>query len=260
VCNRTASGLGSAYEVCVVNQTSERDFNTDGVPSTARLRQPATEEQIVERIFAAVMDRRLRPGVKLPENALCDAFGVARAQVRRILVKLAERGIVTLYPNRGAFVASPSPEEARDIFQTRRTIERSVVENAAMRISREQAHAMHAHVARETAAGAKGDRREAIRLSGQFHIKLAEVAGSPVIARFVEELVARSSLIIAIFGSRQHFSCSEEEHRDLLEAVGRRDGPRAALLMDQHLARLERELDIHDENDEPADIRRILEF
>ena len=241
----------------MVNQTIEHNV-ADAVSATAELRQPATDDQIVERIFAAVLDRRLRPGAKLPENALCDAFGVARTRIRRILVKLAERGIVTLYPNRGAYVASPSPEEARDIFQARRTIERSVVEKAALRIGKKQIDALHAHVAREAAAGATGDRREAIRLSGQFHIRLAEVAGSPVITRFVEELVARSSLIITLFGSRQNFSCSEVEHGELLEAVGARDGARAAQLMDRHIGHLERELDIHDMTDEPADIRRIL--
>lgn len=244
----------------MVNQSSEPDFDVATVPTMAELRLPTSDDQIVERVFAAVMERRLLPGSKLPENALCEAFSVARARIRRVLVKLAERGIVTLHANRGAFVARPSPEEARDVFQARRTIERSVVENAALRISKKQVDVLLAHVASEAAAGAKGDRREAIRLSGQFHIRLAEVAGNPVTARFVEELVARSSLIIALFGSRQLFACSEEEHRELLEAVGRRDGARAAQLMDHHLGHLERELDIRDMTDEPADIRRILEF
>lgn len=242
------------------NQTSEQDFDADAVPAMAEFRLPASEDQIVERIFAAVMERRLQPGAKLPENALCDAFGVPRARIRRVLIKLAERGIVTLHTNRGAFVASPSPEEARDVFQARRTIEQSVIGNAALRINKDQVDALRAHVAREAAAGARVDRREAIRLSGQFHIRLAEVAGNPVITRFVEELVARSSLIIALFGSRQLFSCSEDEHRELLDAVGANDGARAAQLMDHHLGHLERELDIHDMTDEPADIRRILEF
>ena len=244
----------------MVDQTSARNFDAEAAPAMGEFRLPASEDQIVERIFAAVMERRLRPGAKLAENALCEAFGVARARIRRVLIKLAERGIVTLHPNRGAFVASPSPGDARDVFQARRTIEKSVVGDAALRISRKQVDALRAHVAREATAAANGDRREAIRLSGQFHIRLAQVAGNPVIARIVEELVARSSLIIALFGSRQLFSCSEEEHRGLLEAVGARDAVRAAQQMSHHLDHLERELDIRDKTDEPADIRRILEF
>jgi DNA-binding GntR family transcriptional regulator len=222
------------------------------------LRGPAADALIVERIFAAVMERRLRPGVKLSENALCEAFGVSRSQIRRIFVVLAERGIVTLHPNRGAFVASPTPDEARDVFEARRTIERGVIVDAARRITAEQTDELRDYVAREAAADASDNRREAIRLSGEFHIRLAKVAGNPVIARFVEELVARTSLIIAMFGSRQSFSCSETEHRGLIEALDAHDETRAAALMDHHLEHIERELAIEAAEPETADIREIL--
>jgi DNA-binding GntR family transcriptional regulator len=225
------------------------------IPGTRGL---AADNQVVERIFAAVMERRLRPGAKLSENILCDAFGVSRTQVRRIFVVLAERGIVTLHPNRGAFVASPSPEEARDVFEARRTIERSVVADAARRITREQVDELRSYVMRGAAAAANDNRREAVRLSGEFHIKLASVAGNPVIVRFVEELVARTSLIIALFGLRQSFSCSEQEHNGLLEALSAQDAIRAAALMDHHLKHIEYELDIRNSDPEPADIRQIL--
>ena len=135
---------------------------------------------------------------------------ISRARIRPILVKLGERGIVALHPNRGAFVASPTPEEAQDVFEARRTIELSVVRRAATRITKRQIKDLRGHVAAEAAAIARGGRREAIGLSGQFHISLAEVAGNPVFVRFVEELVARSSLIIALFGSPLAAACAKE--------------------------------------------------
>lgn len=244
----------------MTSETTESDLADGDVVAVKGFRLAASEEQIVEKIFTAVMERRLRPGAKLSENALCEAFNVTRARIRRVLIMLAERGIVVLQPNRGAFVASPTPDEARHVFQARRTIERSIVEGAAPRISASEVDALRAHVAQEAKAAASGDRREAIRLSGEFHIRLADVAGNPVVARFLAELVARSSLIIALFGSRQLFSCSEAEHRQLLDALGQGDATRAAQLMDHHLGHLERELDIHDAAAETADIRRILEF
>lgn len=244
----------------MTSQTADREPDASDAVTVKDFRLAASEEQIVERIFTAVMERRLRPGAKLAENALCDVFNVSRARIRRVLIMLAERGIVILHPNRGAFVASPTPDEARYVFQARRTIERSIVQGAAQRIIKNEVDALRAHVAREAEAAASGDRREAIRLSGEFHIRLAELAGNPVIARFLAELVARSSLIIALFGSRQLFSCSEAEHRELLDALGQGDAERAAQLMDNHLGHLERELDIHDAPTETADIRRILEF
>ena len=70
----------------------------------------SAEDEIVRRIHDAVIEQRLPPGTKLSEAALCDAFGVGRARVRRSLVVLAGREIVELHTNRGAFVARPTPE------------------------------------------------------------------------------------------------------------------------------------------------------
>jgi len=247
-------------EVQMSNRPPLRDAHAGNDSAGNGFPQAASEEQIVERIFTAVMERRLRPGAKLTENALCDVFNVARSRIRRVLIMLAERGIVVLQPNRGAFIASPTPDEARHVFQARRTIEQSIVRGAIERISKSEIDALIAHVSREAEAAASGDRREAIRLSGEFHIRLAEAAGNPVTSRFVVELVARSSLIIALFGSRQLFSCSETEHRQLIGALREGDAKRATQLMDDHLGHLERELDIRESSAEAADIRQILEF
>ena len=242
----------------MMDQATELEGNMGEAAPSAGARGVASDNQVVERIFTAVMERRLRPGAKLSENVLCDTFGVSRTQVRRIFVVLAERGIVTLHPNRGAFVASPSPEEARDVFEARRTIERSIIADAARRITPEQVEELRGYIMRGALATANDNRREAVRLSGEFHIKLAGVAGNPVIGRFVEELVARTSLIIALFGSRKSFSCSEQEHNGLLEALSVHDAARAAALMDHHLEHIEHELDIGDAEPEQADIREIL--
>jgi DNA-binding GntR family transcriptional regulator len=232
--------------------------NGEAPETTSPAVRSTLEDEIVERIFNAVMDHRLRPGMKLTESALCSAFGVSRARIRPILVKLGERGIVALHPNRGAFVASPTPEEARDVFEARRTIELSVVRRAAIRITKRQIRDLRGHVAEESAAIARGNRREAIGLSGQFHIRLAEVAGNPVFVRFVEELVARSSLIIALFGPRLSAACGEGEHSDLLDALGSNDSARAEQLMDHHLQHIAGELHTHEPTPPPDDLRSIL--
>lgn len=232
--------------------------NGAGSGSAAKIARLTLEDDIVERIFTAVMDHRLRPGMKLSESALCGVFGVSRGRIRPILVKLGERGIVDLQPNRGAFVASPTPEEAYDVFEARRAIELSVVRRVAARITKKQVRDLRGHVSDEAAAIASGDRREAIGLSGQFHIRLAEVAGSPVLIRFVEELVARSSLIIALFGSRLSAACGQGEHSDLLDALGNNDVERAARVMDHHLAHIAGELQTDEAEAPPDDLRSIL--
>ena len=185
------------------------------------IRQPPADAAIFDRIVAAVLEQKLSGGAKLPEAALCEAFECSRTQIRRVLVVLAERGVVTLHPNRGAFVAKPSADEARDVFEARRAIERSIVLSAADRIEPDALSELRANARAGAEAEARGERSELIRLSGQFHLRLAEVAGNAVLARFLEDLVTRTSLTIGLYGSHSARTCSEFRTRRL----GRRARP-----------------------------------
>ena len=85
------------------------------------------EQRIYQSVFDSVMNQRLAPGTKLPEAALCDLFKVSRSVVRKVLQRLAHDRIVDLRPNKGAVVASPTPEETRQIFEARRGLEAAIV-------------------------------------------------------------------------------------------------------------------------------------
>jgi len=222
------------------------------------LRQPPSDAAIFDRIVAAVMEQKLAGGAKLPEAALCEAFDCSRSQIRRVLVVLAERGVVTLHPNRGAFVAKPSAEEAHDVFEARRAVERSIVLAAASRIDADALTELRANARAGGVAEASGDRSESIMLSGQYNVRLAEVAGNAVLTRFLEDLVTRTSLIIGLYGSRSARSCSEDEHDALVDALARHDGRGAAAMMEHHLKHIESALDIHDAAQAPVDVRRLF--
>jgi DNA-binding GntR family transcriptional regulator len=220
--------------------------------------QAPSDASVVERILAAVMEQKLPPGAKLPEGPLCEAFEISRTQIRRVLIVLAERGVVTLQMNRGAFIKSPSAGEARDVFEARRAIERSIVLSAAERADRSALKELRANVVAQAAAEARGDRARAIRLSGGFHIRLAEAAGNTVLTKLLEVLVARTSLIIGLYGSQSARSCAEAEHAALIDALAERDGALAANLMEDHLSHIERALDIREIAERRVDIRQVF--
>ena len=213
---------------------------------------------IVDRIFHAILAHRLPAGTKLAESALCDAFAASRATVRRALLMLAERGTVTLHPNRGAFVASPSPAEARAVFEARRVIEATVAANAARSAAAADLAQLRAQLAREARAHHDGNRNEAIRLSGEFHVALADCAGNPVLARFVAGLVARTSLIIGLFGGSAPTLCRSDEHAAILAALAHHDGAAATRLMLAHLGQIEGELVLDKQDDTRIDVAAVL--
>src|SRR3954471_7359189 len=74
------------------------------------------DDPIVHGILTAISQKRLKPGAKLGEESLSRAFGAARIHVRQALAHLAARKVVTQFPNRGAFIARPTWQEAQEIF------------------------------------------------------------------------------------------------------------------------------------------------
>ncbi len=202
------------------------------------------EESIVERIFSAVVARRLPPGTKLSESDLCEAFGVGRMHIRRSLLLLSSRGIVDLQPNRGAYVASPTAQQAREVFEARMTLEPSITRLAVERASARDIAELSVHLQMEHDAIHNGNRDEAIRLSGHFHIMLAQIARNAVMLRMMKELVTRTSLIIGIFGKPTMASCRDDDHERMLSAFKARDGEAARDLMAKHLLEIESSLDL----------------
>jgi DNA-binding GntR family transcriptional regulator len=206
------------------------------------------EESIVERIFAAVVEQRLPPGTKLVESALCEAFGVGRMRIRRSLLLLSSREVVELHPNRGAYVASPTAKQAREVFEARMTLEPTIARLAVERATDADIAALSAHLKMEHDAHHTESRHEAIRLSGQFHILLAQIASNAVMLRMTKELVTRTSLIIGIFGAPGVVNCRDDDHELILSAFRARDGQAAANRMASHLREIEGALNLENKN------------
>lgn len=199
-------------------------------------------DEIAERITNAVMEQRLPPGIKLAEERLAGAFGVSRTKIRQALTVLSKDGLVRLHPNRGAFVASPSVKEALDLFATRRLVEPEIIRSVIANAGKTDLRRLRAHVALEAEARNNKDRRSIIKLSGVFHMLLAELAGNSFIEKLMAELCPLTCLIIALYDSPQTPACPEGEHIHIVEAIERKDEQRAIALMLQHLEHVQNEL------------------
>ena len=182
----------------------------------------------------AILEQALRPGAKLPEDAIGERLGVSRTVVREALGQLAHEGLVELRHNRGASVASPTLEEARDVFEVRRGLERMVVVALAGRLAPAQLARLEAHVRVEDEAQGR-DGPESIRLAGEFHELLAGMTGNALLARLVLELCSRCSLILATYGRPHSSECAVSEHRRLIDALRAGDAAAGERLMDEHL-------------------------
>ncbi|KEO50793.1 GntR family transcriptional regulator [Thioclava pacifica] len=220
--------------------------------------RPADPEMIAADLALAIHEHRLAPGTKLSEDEVAEIYGVSRTQIRAALQKLAHDRLVELKRNRGAYVAQPSVREAREVFEARALLEPRTARSAAERITDDDLAALQRHIDEEHAAIREGEAGRALYLSGQFHLEIARIADQATIAEFITQLVARSSLIIALYWQRRGALCESHAHHALMRAFAARDGVLAEDLMRGHLLDLVSSLDLRNRSSAPASLREAL--
>jgi DNA-binding GntR family transcriptional regulator len=193
------------------------------------------ESRMYADIFDAVMEHRLPPKTKLTEQVLCEIYQIARHNVRKVLAQLANEGLVDLEPNRGAFIASPTEKEAQDMFELRQTLERLVVQKVADEKPMAEIKRLKDMVKKERAAWLAGDRSAWIRLSADFHVELAQLAGNQLLTDMLRRLVSRTTLLIASVDAPGKNACSFDDHAGILAKLEAGDKPGALKCMAHHL-------------------------
>ena len=233
--------------------------NRQAPPSASqpRLERENTNDDIYEKIYGAILEHRLHPGTKLVEERLAEIFSVSRARVREVLARLAHEQIVELFPQRGAYVAKPSSEQAIDIFEARRLIEPALLRRLVRTLTPDKVARLRRHQELELDAHRSENKRAIVRLSGEFHTLLAGLAGNSALSRSMRELSTLTCLIIVLYDSPTATSCRADEHTQIVEAIGRRDIALAEKLMLEHLDHIESHLKL-DAATEEVDLEAIF--
>ncbi|SEB14675.1 GntR family transcriptional regulator [Variovorax sp. YR216] len=226
-------------------------------PETTSTAREQGADAIAEKISTAILEHRLAPGTKLGEDRLASIFNTNRAKIREVLARLAHEQIVELVPQRGAHVAKPTIEQARDVFEARRLIEPGVLRRLIGTIDDFKMQRLRRHLELEADARQRGDARAVVRLSGEFHLLLAELAGNSALARTMRELSTLTCLIISLYDAPTATSCRADEHEEIVEAIKRKDARKAEALMLHHLDHIQESLKLDAGSDE-ADLESIL--
>ncbi len=215
------------------------EAGTSGLIASAPEKGTDIEQHIYQTVFDSVLNQRLTPGTKLPEPALCDLFGVSRAVVRKVLQRLEHDRIVELRPNRGAVIAAPTPEETRQIFEARRALEVSIVELAAKRHNKADIAALNHLLDHEHEVTQSPYQPTWAACAREFHLKIAALAGNPILINYLTELMSRCSLIVALYEPVGNAACEHAEHRKIVEYIAKGDVASARAEMGRHLRSLE---------------------
>ena len=193
-------------------------------------------DDLYSRIFDAILEQRIHAASRFTEDSLAQMFRARRSDIRGVLTQLSHQQIIILRTNHRPRVAAPDAEQTRQTLHARRLTETTLVRLACQRPHPQDLKRLRALIDSERQCTARGP---VIRLSGEFHLRLAEMAGNAPLAHFLGSLVPLTSLAITQFDAQAKGYCAWQEHAEIVDAVEREDVVRAEMLMNRHLDRLE---------------------
>lgn len=205
---------------------------------TAEPKAKPTEDVIYDDLYNAILERKLPPDTKLGETLLAEHYGVSRTIIRQVLQRLSHDRLVKQEPNRGAFIASLSLEEARQIYEAWRLTEAAIVRDVTKTITRKQTAELRKLVAEERQACEVKDLPRLARLSAQFHMQLADLCHNKYLSRFLKELVPQTSLAF-FYEVRSMPVCMKDEHSEILDLIASGDAEAAVAAAMAHLDGIE---------------------
>ncbi|CAH0529227.1 Fatty acid metabolism regulator protein [Vibrio hippocampi] len=218
----------------------------------------SSDEKIYQQILKAIVEHKLEPGVRLPEDKLSEAFGISRTGIRKVLQRLALERFVVIQPNKGAHVNNPSKQEAEEVLDSRILLEPLMISDILRHWSKEASNHFRDMVKEEKQADENGDLAASIQLTARFHFELAKLANNSVLAEFIEQLCYRSSLIIAAYGSKHSVSCDCGDHSQLLDLLDDNQADKAQHWMQHHLQMIKSSLQLDEEPDPEINFQTLF--
>ncbi|MGX9381127.1 GntR family transcriptional regulator [Pseudomonas sp. JQ36] len=210
-------------------------------PFARELRHEAPEDDPYPQVFEAILDQRLTAASRFTEESLVQMFGASRSQIRRTLTQLSHEQVVILRTHQRPKIAIAAPEQTRQILHARRLTEIMLIELTCQQ-QPAGLEALRELIEKQRRFRALGQHGAAIRLSGEFHLQLAKLAGNAPLAHFLGSLVPMTSLALAQCRQQTNRDTTVQTHTTIVDAVERNDVNAAVRLMNRHLSDLEQQL------------------
>lgn len=198
-------------------------------------------QPLSDAVYAAISDAlrrgRYPTGSRLVEHDLASALQVSRTPVRDALRRLESDGLVRSEPNRG-YVVADLMEDAAHVFLIRERLEGLAAAMAADNITRPQLEELDGlqHEMERLVDATPMDVEQLVVLNGELHRRITAASNSPRLIKLVERLHPQymSYQVLRLY-SDQECRRSIQEHREILDALWRRDGARAEAAIHRHL-------------------------
>ena len=170
-----------------------------------------------------IIARDLFPGSRIIEEELADALNTSRTTVRAGITRLNYDGFVEVRPNRGSFVAQPTLADMTHVYDLRIVLETMAVRLAIPRITEAGLQRMERNLERQIELEKNYSMAEYVQLNQSFHWEVVRAAGNEYLEKFLRELFNKSAISLIFYDASRSGRQSIETHRQLLEALKKRD-------------------------------------
>ncbi len=202
--------------------------------------------RVFQKIREDILNGKYKERDELRENTIGKELGVSRTPVREALRQLELEGLVSIIPNRGAYVTGISHKDIWDIYMIRSMLEGLCARWAAEHITDAQLDELEETILLSEFQMKKesGFSPEQVAvLDGRFHSILYEASGSRILDHVLTDFhnyvqTARKSSIVSEDRARK----SIREHRQILRAIRDRDPEMAEQLANEHIMQVMKNL------------------
>jgi DNA-binding GntR family transcriptional regulator len=199
-------------------------------------RRVTIAQQAYQFLRREIIDAKLLPRAPLSEQELSERLGVSRTPIREALIKLADEGLVDIYPQFGSFVAPIKLSEVFDSQFVRESLECAAIERAVENLTAAQAATLRAIMDTQRKAQRSGDAPSFFEADERMHAYLMEIAGRPEVWHVVENAKAQMDRVRHLSMRNSIKTASVvNEHGAIIEGVLRRDKAAAQEALRVHL-------------------------
>jgi len=226
-----------------VRQRRPRRVGAMSVAARSRADQPRTATLIYRELHDDIIAMRRKPNDPLPERDLLDHFGVSRTPLREALLRLADEGLVAIYPQVGTFVARIPLRVLYESIMIRRALELVMAEEAALRTNASIIARIDDNLSALDAAQRAGDIDAFHRTDSEFHRMIGDLSGRRTIIATVDTVRAQIDRYrLTTLPQAGRLARVVSEHRAIRDGLAARDPAATAQAMNLHIGQMLGEL------------------
>ncbi|WP_367760392.1 GntR family transcriptional regulator [Ammoniphilus sp. 3BR4] len=190
-------------------------------------------DRVCQALREAILKGKFEPGERIVQEEIANSLGVSRMPVREALRKLEAEGLIQIEPNRGAVVKPLSLEDIEEIYLLRSVLEKMAVEESLKKIQKQDIVEMESLV---TIMDQVDEVDYFISTNIEFHRLLMKHCTKKRLLSFINTLWNGFPQQTPHLLENQ-MKKSNQEHREILEAVKENEVQKAAELVSNHVQR-----------------------